>query len=131
MPPDNILEPDETTESPCSPDRACVPVERRHARRYPLRLHLRYLVRVPGGTTYLGTGTTEDISSSGLRFTTGVAEVPYGPIHISVTWPAAAMDQTTELVLKGEIVRRDAAGIAVFIRRHQLVSYRIITTLAG
>jgi len=79
-------------------------IERRKRSRQPLQRELRY--RVMGHGTPAGNGTTLNISSNSLAFSS-VGRLPVGStIEVSVSWPAEA-GSTLRLVATGVVVRSD------------------------
>ena len=93
-------------------------------RRYELRLALHYRVSVKGAATRTGSGTTCDISASGLNFRCR-RSLPVGAhIEIMVDWPAKYRDiDPIALQVTGFIVRSDGNRTAMFMtsRRFKLV----------
>ena len=62
--------------------------ERRHNRRYDLRLPLHYCVSQKGGLALSGSGLTCDMSTSGLSFRCRKPLPPGAHIEIVIDWPA-------------------------------------------
>lgn len=94
-------------------------VERRGTSRFPLREEVRYKL-VHGKVITAGVGTTLNIGSGGLLFTTE-HRLPLGRnIEISVNWPAR-LDGTCPLkfVATGRVVRSDDGQAAVRIDRYE------------
>jgi hypothetical protein len=83
-------------------------------RRYELRLALHYRVSVKGAATRAGSGTTCDISTSGLSFRCR-RTLPVGAhIEIMIDWPAKYRDiDPITLQVTGFIVRCDGNRTAV------------------
>jgi hypothetical protein len=93
--------------------------ERRMQWRYPVALELEYRVIEGGEVVRTGTGRTGNISSGGLLFITE-NQLAQGPaVELSIRWPAVAADAPfVELRMFGRIVRSDANGTAVEMRRY-------------
>jgi hypothetical protein len=93
--------------------------ERRRARRYPLKLPLRYrITEARGGQS--GGGETVDISSKALLFT-GDAQPPTGvTIEVVMRWPVQVGEETPlRLLVAGPVLRRDERGAVVLIKRFE------------
>jgi len=93
--------------------------DRRSARRYTMRLPLRYRVRTRNGVVYSGTGVTQNISCKGIHFTTGEKIVPKGFVQLYLEWPVLSDGRPLELQIVGSVVRADEAGVAVRAVRHE------------
>jgi len=93
--------------------------ERRMQWRYPVALELQYKIIEGGEVVKTGTGRTGNISSGGVLFQTE-NELAQGPaVELSIRWPTVAVDAPfVELRMTGRIVRSDAHGIAVEMRRY-------------
>jgi len=87
---------------------------RRGNGRYDLRLPLHYRVSIKGETARAGSGTTCDISASGLSFRCR-KPLPVGAhIEILIEWPAKYRDiDPMSLLVTGFIVRCDSGRVAV------------------
>jgi c-di-GMP-binding flagellar brake protein YcgR len=90
--------------------------ERRSARRYELHLPVHYRVSQKGESTKWGSGTTREMSTTGVSFRTR-KPLPVGShVELIVDWPAKyADDQPIDLQLTGFIVRSDNHRTAVRI----------------
>lgn len=95
--------------------------DRRESSRFPLREDLKYrLVNSKNQQSITGTGTTLNIGSGGILFTTQET-LPVGKtVEISVNWPAR-LDGTCALkfVAVGRVIRSEADRAAVRIVRYQ------------
>ena len=94
--------------------------ERRESSRFPLREDLKYRLMQSKDETISGTGTTLNIGSGGILFTTEEM-LPVGrTIELSVNWPAR-LDGTCALkfVAVGRVIRAEADRAAVRIERYQ------------
>src|SRR3954454_12630398 len=90
-----------------APDEFDVAMSRRGSRRYPIRQDVRYRV-LDSEAAGPGAGTTTDISSNGVLFTTE-RSLPMGRVvEVSVNWPAQ-LDANCglKLVASGRVVRSD------------------------
>jgi len=99
---------------------------RRATGRYDLRLPLHYRVSIKGEPPRTGSGTTCDISASGLSFRSRKS-LPVGAhIEILIEWPAKYRDiDPMSLLATGFIVRCDGSRIAV-----RMTSRKFKVTLA-
>src|SRR6476661_2650656 len=83
-------------------------IERRSADRFPIEREVRYriLSKRTNGEAEEGTGTTVNISSNGVLFTTDQALLPGKRLELSISWPAE-LDKRCQLkiVAKGRVAR--------------------------
>ena len=94
--------------------------ERRESSRFPLKEDLKYRLLHTKNQSISGTGTTLNIGSGGILFTTQEM-LPVGrSIELSVNWPAR-LDGTCALkfVAVGRVIRSEAGRTAVRIERYQ------------
>lgn len=102
--------------------------ERRATRRYELHLPVHYRISQKGESGKWGSGTTREMSTTGLSFRSR-KPLPVGShVEMIVDWPAKyADDQPIDLQLTGFIVRSDAGRTAVRItsRRFRINSHFI------
>jgi PilZ domain len=94
--------------------------ERRESSRFPLKEDLKYRLLHAKNQNVSGAGTTLNIGSGGILFTTEEM-LPVGrTIELSVNWPAR-LDGTCPLkfVAVGRVVRAEAGRAAVRIERYQ------------
>jgi len=106
-------------------------LERRGTSRFPLREDVRYKVVQSKSLTISGVGSTLNIGSGGILFTTE-ERLPLGrTVELSVNWPAR-LDGTCPLqfVATGRVVRADANRAAVRIERYEFRT-RSKVTAAG
>lgn len=89
--------------------------ERRGARRYPVALRVSCKRIARGLSLYAGTGTTRNMSSTGLLLETDQALNTGEYVELLIRWPAG--HQTMHVL--GRVVRADAAGAAVEILHHK------------
>jgi len=100
-----------------APDEFEVAINRRVSRRYPIRQDVRY--RLLDGEV-AGAGSTTDISSNGVLFTTE-RSLPTGRVvEISVNWPAR-LDANCglKLVASGRVVRSDGRQAAIRFGKYE------------
>ena len=95
-------------------------LERRGTSRFPLREDVRYRVVQSKHQKVSGSGTTLNIGSGGILFTTE-EKLPVGRmVELSVNWPAR-LDGTCPLqfVATGRVVRSEVNRAAVRIERYE------------
>jgi len=95
-------------------------LERRGTSRFPLREDVRYKVVHSKAHRIIGLGTTLNIGSGGILFTTE-ERLPVGrTVELSVNWPAR-LDGTCPLqfVATGRVIRADPNSAAVRIERYE------------
>lgn len=88
--------------------------DRRHNRRYVLRLPIHYQVSPRGEAARSGSGMTCDISTGGISFRSR-RPLPVGAhIEITVDWPAKFGDTyPVDLQVTGFVLRSDSGRTAV------------------
>ncbi len=95
-------------------------MDRRETSRFPLREEVRYRVLQPKALRISGTGTTLDISSGGVRFTTPERLQPGRVVELAVNWPARLEGTCLlQFVATGHVIRSDAGTAAVRIERYE------------
>src|SRR5215468_6114385 len=95
-------------------------LERRETNRFPVQQDVRYRVVQSKPNALCGSGTTLNIGSGGILFTTE-EKLPLGRlVELSVNWPAR-LDGTCPLqfVATGRVVRSDDTRAAVKIERYE------------
>jgi hypothetical protein len=93
--------------------------DRRIQRRYPVALELEYKVVDGGAVVGTGTGRTGNISSGGVLFLTEAKLADGLAVELSIRWPTVSESAPfVELRMSGRIVRSDANGTALEMRRH-------------
>ena len=92
--------------------------ECRGRQRFTLALPLTYkVVKGEGGA---GSGTTLNISSTGLRFTTEVALTLGLRVQLALTWPALLNGTVpVKLMIDGTVIRASATDAAARIRSYE------------
>jgi len=110
------------------------PSERRGTNRFPVREDVRYRLVQARAAEVGGCGTTLDIGSGGILFTTE-DRLPMGRmVELSVNWPARLGGVCPlQFVAKGRVVRSDAQQAAVRIERYEFKtrSMNRLTAAAG
>lgn len=95
-------------------------LERRRTSRFPVREDVRYRIVQSKAQKVSGSGTTLNIGSNGILFTTE-DRLPLGRmVELSVNWPAR-LDGTCALqfVATGRVVRSEQTRAAVRIERYE------------
>jgi c-di-GMP-binding flagellar brake protein YcgR len=94
--------------------------ERRETRRYQVHLSIQYRVSRRGALPCTGSGTTRDMSTTGLSFRCRRA-LPVGShIELNIEWPARHEDAyPIDLQLTGFVIRSDSGRTAVRITSHR------------
>jgi hypothetical protein len=88
-------------------DRDLIHGDRRSDRRYTFQLSLHFSYRICG-TPVAGTGTTEDLSSGGIRFVTDNPPPEGVEIELRLEWPFLLQNVCPlELMVWGKVVRSD------------------------
>ncbi len=97
--------------------------EGRLKKRFGIVLPLTYkVVKGKGGA---GSGTTINISSTGVRFTTEAPLVPGLQVELSLPWPALLNDTVPmKLVIEATVIRASAIDAAVKIRSYEFHTQR-------
>lgn len=94
--------------------------ERRGTNRFPVREDVRYRVTQSRSAKIIGCGTTLNIGSGGILFTTE-EKLPVGrTVELSVNWPAR-LDGVCPLqfVATGRVIRADVQRAAVRIEKYE------------
>ena len=94
--------------------------ERRGTNRFPVQQNVRYRVIQSRSDKITGSGTTLNMGSGGILFTTDERLVPGRMVEVSVNWPAR-LDGVCPLqfVATGRVVRSEADRAAVRIERYE------------
>ena len=94
--------------------------ERRGSNRFPIEREVRYRVLNKKSSQEAGAGTTVNMSSRGLLFTTSQVLHPGRTIEVTISWPAQLNESCPlKLVTKGRIVRFEMGRAAVEIQSHE------------
>jgi hypothetical protein len=94
--------------------------ERRGNNRFPVQERIRYRTLHTKPLEHIGSGTTVNMSSGGILFTTE-RPLPTGRlVELSVSWPARlGGDCALNFVVIGRIVRSDGDCAAVRIQKYE------------
>ena len=106
--------------------------ERRGTNRFPVREDVRYRLVQARAAKVSGCGTTLDIGSGGILFTTE-DKLPTGRmVELSVNWPAR-LDGVCllQFVATGRVVRSEALKAAVRIERYEFKTRSMNSMTAG
>jgi c-di-GMP-binding flagellar brake protein YcgR len=94
--------------------------ERRMKRRFAIAQEVRYKMLYGQRIAETGSGTTTNISSGGVWFTTENMLATGMPIEVSMNWPILLNDSCPmKLVIYGCVVRSNERGAAVAIERYE------------
>ena len=94
-------------------------LERRTHTRFPLKLEVHYSIPRASATPEVGSGYTNDLSSSGLRFTGEKPLEPGQKIDLAINWPVLLDGHVQlQLIATGRIVWSRGAETAIQIDRH-------------
>ena len=94
--------------------------DRRANRRYALNLPVHFKVMKDYLVLGTGTGTTSDMSSKGVAFTTTQPPKVGSYLELSVNWPVLLNDSCPmKLMIYGCVVRSNEKGAAVAIERYE------------
>lgn len=106
------------TESPTSSGRG--PSDRRSSDRFPIERELRFKMLSKRQGSDVGAGTTLNMSSSGVLFTTDRALLPGKRVEMAINWPAQLDNRMAlKLVARGRVVRCEAGTAAVEIQQYE------------
>ena len=98
------------------PDRS----DRRTSDRYPIEREVRYKVLSKKDGEEAGTGTTINMSSSGVLFTTEHLLIPGKRLELAISWPAQLNGKCAlKLVAKGRVVRYEEGRAAIQIQQYE------------
>jgi len=94
--------------------------ERRTKRRFHIEQEVRYKLLYGQRIAETGRGTTVNISSGGLWFTTDAILTTGIPVEISMNWPVLLNDSCPmKLMIYGCVLRSNERGAAVAIERYE------------
>ena len=94
--------------------------ERRTKRRFHIEQEVRYKLLYGQRIAETGRGTTVNISSGGLWFTTDSTLTAGIPVEISMNWPVLLNDSCPmKLMIYGCVLRSNERGAAVAIERYE------------
>lgn len=98
------------------------PNERRLSSRLPITEAVRYKTRVAGrqkGVEQTGSGTTVNMSSRGVLFTTDCFLAEGSRVELAVNWPVALDGVALKLVVLGRVIRAETALAAMSIEEYE------------
>jgi len=96
------------------------PNDRRGADRFPIEREVRYKVLSKRGGEENGSGTTVNISSSGILFRTEHMLIPGKRLEMAISWPAQLDNRCAlKLIARGKVVRYDQGQAAVEIQQYE------------
>jgi hypothetical protein len=94
--------------------------DRRSADRYPIEREVRYKILNKKSGEESGTGTTVNMSSSGVLFTTDHLLLPGKRLELAISWPAQLNGKCAlKLVAKGRVVRYEDGLAAIQIQQYE------------
>ena len=94
--------------------------ERRLSARFPIERDVRFTVHGKRGSSEEGTGTSVNMSSSGVLFTTDRVLLPGRQIEVSLSWPAQLNERCAlRFLARGRVVRFEENTAAVQILQHE------------
>ena len=96
------------------------PPDRRHSDRFPIQRDVRYRVLSKRTGDEAGEGSTVNMSSAGILFTTPKMLLPGRRLEVSVSWPAQLNQKCAlRLVARGRIVRYEDGVAAMEIQQYE------------
>ncbi|MBV6432623.1 MAG: hypothetical protein IANPNBLG_02765 [Bryobacteraceae bacterium] len=94
--------------------------ERRGADRFPIEREVRYKVISKKNGDESGVGSTINISSNGVLFTTEKLLIPGRRLEVSINWPAQLNNKCAlKLVARGRVVRFEQGKAAMEIQQYE------------
>lgn len=94
--------------------------DRRSKRRYPIELPVQYKIMKNYLVTGTGSGTSVDLSSGGIAFTSNAPLKPGSYLELSVSWPVLLNQSCPlKLVASGRVVRSDQNCTAISLDRYE------------
>ncbi len=94
--------------------------DRRHSDRFPIEREVRYRCLNKTGNEDAGDGSTINISSSGVLFTSKNLLLPGRLMEISISWPARLNNRCAlKLVARGRVVRFEQGRAAIAIEQYE------------
>lgn len=94
--------------------------ERRVKRRFVIEQEIRYKMLYGQRIAETGKGTTMNISSGGVWFTTESVLATGMPVELSMNWPVLLNDSCPmKLMIYGCVIRSNEKGAAVAIERYE------------
>jgi len=94
--------------------------DRRCKRRYPIELPVQYKIMKNYLVVGTGTGTSLDLSSGGIAFSTGTPLKIGSYLELSISWPVLLNQSCPlKLVASGRVVRSDHQRTAISLDRYE------------
>jgi PilZ domain len=94
--------------------------DRRSKRRYPIGLAVQYKIMKNYLVTGTGTGTSIDLSSGGIAFSTKTPLKVGNYLELSISWPVLLNQSCPlKLVASGRVVRSDEHCTAISLDRYE------------
>jgi hypothetical protein len=93
--------------------------DRRSDRRYRIEAPLQYSAICDRSESFSGSGTTLNLSNSGVLFETDQTLQEGMDVELSIAWPAKLKDVSVELNVVGTTIRTAGGRIAVSIRYYE------------
>jgi hypothetical protein len=96
--------------------------ERRSADRFPIQREVRFkiLSKRTAGEPEEGVGTTINISSNGVLFTTDQVLAPGRRLELAISWPAELDNRCQlKLIARGRVARQEQGQAAVEIQQYE------------
>ncbi|MCC6393944.1 MAG: PilZ domain-containing protein [Bryobacterales bacterium] len=94
--------------------------ERRAADRFPIEREVRYKIISKKNGDETGVGSTINISSNGVLFTTEKLLIPGRRLEVSINWPAQLNNKCAlKLVARGRVVRFEQGKAAMEIQQYE------------
>ena len=108
------------------------PPDRRHSDRFPIQRDVRYRVLSKRTGDEAGEGSTVNMSSAGILFTTPKMLLPGRRLEVSVSWPAQLNQKCAlRLVARGRIVRYEDGVAAMEIQQYEFRTHASSGDTAG
>lgn len=106
--------------------------ERRARKRYPLRLEMTFR-EIKKFNSQHGSGTVQDFSSHGIRFTCGNCSLTKGHhVELVIAWPVLLNGKTQlKFVARGRVVRTDTDSAVVEFIKHEFRTLSAKRQLTG
>ena len=94
--------------------------ERRAADRFPIEREIRYKILARKTSEEAGLGTTVNMSSNGVLFTTEQVLMPGRRLEVAINWPAQLNSKVAlKLVARGRVVRTETGKAAIEIQQYE------------
>ena len=94
--------------------------DRRNSDRFPIEREVRFKMLSKRHVSDVGLGTTLNMSSSGVLFTTDRTLLPGKRLEMAISWPAQLDNRMAlKLVARGRIVRCESGTAAVEIQQYE------------